>query len=53
MGMVGDGKTHYDHDFDGNNVEIGGCHMEIRNKQQASTARITYLHGTSLRVRGL
>ncbi|KAJ3303603.1 hypothetical protein HDV03_003680 [Kappamyces sp. JEL0829] len=45
MAMVGDGKTHYDHDFDGNNVEMGGCHLEFRNKPFPSSARVTYLNG--------
>ena len=45
MAMIGDGKTHYDHDSDGNNVEKGGCHLEFRNQRRVSMARIFYLNG--------
>jgi Legume-like lectin family len=50
MAMAGDGKTKYDHDFDGSNVELGGCHEEIRNKASPTTCRITYLDGDSFKV---
>lgn len=48
--MNGDGKTHYDHDFDGSTVELGGCHQEIRNKPSPTTCRITYLDGDYFKV---
>ena len=48
--MQGDGKTHYDHDFDGSTVELGGCHQEIRNKEKPTFVRVTYLHRDYLQV---
>jgi hypothetical protein len=48
--MKGDGKTHYDHDFDGSSNELGGCHLEIRNRPAPTSCRITYLDGESFKV---
>jgi mannose-binding lectin 2 len=43
MAMIGDGKTSYNHDFDGNTQEAGGCIAEFRNKSRPTTIRITYI----------
>lgn len=50
MGMIGDGKKHYNHDFDGSDVEIGGCVHEFRNLVGPSTCRITYMSQGQLQV---
>lgn len=44
MAMIGDGNTKYDHDFDGNTQEAGGCTSEFRNKVKPTAVRITYIH---------
>ena len=46
MAMIGDGTAHYDHDFDGTSQEAGGCHVEFRNRQTPSIARVRYVLGT-------
>lgn len=52
MAMIGDGTLHYDHDFDGESIEAGGCHAEFRNKKDRNIARVSYILGT-LSVRRL
>ncbi|GBC05348.1 hypothetical protein RclHR1_06190007 [Rhizophagus clarus] len=51
MAMIGDGKTEYDHDFDGKKNEVAGCEADIRSKQVATKARITYYKNTYLEVK--
>ena len=48
--MIGDGKTKYDHEFDGKSVEAGSCVSEFRNKEFSSKARITYIQKKYLKV---
>jgi mannose-binding lectin 2 len=43
MAMSGDGTQSYDHDFDGNGQELGGCTAEYRNKDTPTEVRITFL----------
>jgi mannose-binding lectin 2 len=50
MAMNGDGKTHYDHDFDGNGSELGGCAAEFRNKAGSTTVRITNIQNKYLKL---
>ncbi|KAJ3312185.1 hypothetical protein HDV04_003318 [Boothiomyces sp. JEL0838] len=49
MAMMGDGKTSYDHDFDGNSVELGGCSHDFRNQENPTKARLelTSVHDPS------
>eukprot|EP00049_Salpingoeca_infusionum_P007837 m.126702 g.126702 ORF g.126702 m.126702 type:complete len:339 (+) comp13841_c0_seq1:33-1049(+) len=49
--MVGDGKTHYDHENDGGNAKIAGCAMQFRGREDDPPvyARIVY-QDTLLRV---
>ncbi|CAB4378169.1 hypothetical protein RhiirA1_409752 [Rhizophagus irregularis] len=51
MAMVGDGTTEYDHDNDGKKNEVAGCEADIRSKQVATKARITYYKNTYLEVK--
>ena len=41
--MKGDGKIKYDHDFDGQGQEAGGCHFEYRNTKEPTKVRIISL----------
>jgi hypothetical protein len=50
MAMLGDGKTHYDHDFDGNASELGGCAAEFRNKAGSTTVRVTNIQNKYLKL---
>ncbi|KAJ3273783.1 hypothetical protein HDV01_003910 [Terramyces sp. JEL0728] len=50
MAMMGDEKTTYDHDFDGNSVEAGGCSHDFRNQDNPTKARLTYLDGNYLKL---
>ncbi|KAI8894245.1 legume-like lectin family-domain-containing protein [Globomyces pollinis-pini] len=50
MGMIGNGLTKYDHDFDGSSNEAGGCAAEFRNLEVNSKARVTYLNQKYLKV---
>lgn len=48
--MIGDGKTHYDHDFDGTSAEAGGCSLEFRNKPEPVSVRITHVNKKFFKV---
>ncbi|KAJ8323963.1 hypothetical protein O5D80_007186 [Batrachochytrium dendrobatidis] len=50
MAMIGDGKKEYDHDFDGNNADIGGCHAEFRNREHITKARVKYTESGHLQL---
>jgi hypothetical protein len=46
MAMMGDGNTHYDHNVDGTNQELGGCTADFKNKPKPIKTRITFLSST-------
>ena len=48
--MLGDGKTAYDHDNDGEGTNIGGCSANYRRTNVATKLKITYVKDTSLNV---
>jgi mannose-binding lectin 2 len=50
VGMIGDGKTKYDHDGDGKTTQIGDCSASyIRNSPNgAQKIRVTYSDTQSL-----
>ena len=41
--MAGDGQIKYDHDYDGQGQEAGGCHFEYRNTKEPTKIRIISL----------
>ena len=46
--MLGDGRTKYDNDNDGNNNKLGGCESDFRRTDGATTkGRLTYSRETS------
>lgn len=50
--MIGDGKTKYDHDNDGNANSIGGCPCDFRGLVEPNTTKvkITFVKNQFLRV---
>ncbi|KAI0338377.1 concanavalin A-like lectin/glucanase [Trametopsis cervina] len=50
VGMLGDGKTSYDHDSDGDTTTIGGCSANYRRTNVATKVKITYIKDTMLNV---
>ncbi|KAG0048004.1 hypothetical protein BGZ83_007063 [Gryganskiella cystojenkinii] len=46
LAMVGDGKTSYDNDNDGNNNKLGGCESDFRDRTVATKGRLTYYKKT-------
>jgi mannose-binding lectin 2 len=51
VGMLGDGKTEYDHAHDGENTNIGGCSANYRQTNVATKLKITYVKGGYLDVK--
>ncbi|KAI0821033.1 legume-like lectin family-domain-containing protein, partial [Irpex lacteus] len=50
VGMLGDGKTSYDHDHDGEGTMLGGCSANYRRTNVATKLKITYIKDTTLNV---
>lgn len=48
--MLGDGKTSYDHDHDGEGTMLGGCSANYRRTNVATKLKITYIKDTTLNV---
>lgn len=51
VGMLGDGKTEYDHDHDGEKDSIGGCSANFRQSNVATKLKITHMKGGYLDVK--
>jgi len=52
MGMLGDGKTTYNHNSDGDDTKIGGCEASFvsNTPSEISKARVTYIQNQLLQV---
>ncbi len=44
--MVNNGSIAYDHDHDGTQTQLAGCHAPFRNKDHKTRASITYAKNT-------
>lgn len=51
VGMLGDGKTSYDQDGDGQNNGLGGCSANYRRTNVATKLRVTYVKDKLLNVK--
>jgi mannose-binding lectin 2 len=51
VAMLGDGKTAYDHEHDGDANNIGSCSANVRRTNAVTKLRLTYIKDTSLDVK--
>ncbi|KZT22503.1 hypothetical protein NEOLEDRAFT_1119579 [Neolentinus lepideus HHB14362 ss-1] len=51
VAMMGDGKTEYDHDNDGDSTSIGACSLSFRRTNVATKLRLTYFKDEYLDVK--